>query len=180
MSMLGTSLLNEISGQYSGQPTNEIMDELRDQVIASLGQTGDRYEARDGMEMGLVAINTRTRKVQFTGAMHNLYTFQKGELVVIRGDRMPVGIHSESSMLFKAHHLKLERGDTLYLFSDGYADQFGGPERKKYGTARLKALLTRLQQNIMHDQKEAIKKEYELWKGDQEQIDDVLMIGIKL
>lgn len=180
MSMLGISLLNEISGQYSGQPINEIMDELRDQVIASLGQTGDKYEARDGMEMGLVAINPRTREIQFTGAMHNLYTFRKGELVVIRGDRMPVGIHSEGSTLFSSHKLKLDRGDALYMFSDGYADQFGGKYRKKYGSARLKTLLTQLQQNIMHDQKEAIKKEFDQWKGDQEQIDDVLMIGIKL
>ena len=180
MSMLGISLLNEISGQYSGQPTHEIMDELRDQVIASLGQTGDRYEAKDGMEMALVAINTKTREVQFTGAMQNLYTFQKGELLVIKGDRMPVGIHSEGSTLFTSHKLTLERGDTLYLFTDGYPDQFGGKDRKKFGSARLKALLTKLQNNIMHDQKEAIKKEFDQWKGDQEQIDDVLMIGIKL
>ncbi|MCK4745765.1 MAG: SpoIIE family protein phosphatase, partial [Bacteroidales bacterium] len=117
MSMLGISLLNEISSKYSGHPTNEIMDELRDQVIASLGQTGDRNEAKDGLEMGLVAINTQTREVQFTGAMHNLHTFQKGELVVIKGDRMPVGIHSEGSTLFSAHSLKLNRGDTLYLYS---------------------------------------------------------------
>jgi len=180
MSMLGISLLNEISGQYSGQPTHEIMDELRDQVISSLGQTGDRYEAKDGLEMGLVAINTKTREIQFTGAMHNLYTFQKGELVVIKGDRMPVGIHSEGNSLFTSHKLTLERGDSLYLFSDGYADQFGGKDRKKFGSARLKALLTQLQQNIMHDQKEALKKEFYEWKGKQEQIDDVLMIGIKL
>lgn len=180
MSMLGISLLNEISSQYSGQPTHEIMDELRDQVITSLGQTGDRYEAKDGLEMGLVAINTKTREIQFTGAMHNLYTFQKGELVVIKGDRMPVGIHSEGSSLFTSHKLTLERGDSLYLFSDGYADQFGGKDRKKFGSARLKALLTQLQQNIMHDQKEALKKEFYEWKGKQEQIDDVLMIGIKL
>ena len=180
MSMLGISLLNEISSKYSGRPTNEIMDELRDQVIASLGQTGDKYEAKDGMEMGLVAINTKTRELHFTGAMQNLYTFQKGELVVIKGDRMPVGIHSEGSTLFTSHKLKLDRGDALYMFSDGYADQFGGEQRKKYGSARLKCLLSDLQKNIMHDQKEALKKEFYQWKGDQEQIDDVLMIGIKL
>jgi serine phosphatase RsbU (regulator of sigma subunit) len=180
MSMLGISLLNEISGQYSGQPTNEIMDELRDQVISSLGQTGDKYEARDGMEMGLIAINTRTREVQFTGAMHNLVTFQKGKMVIIKGDRMPVGIHAESSTLFSVTNLKLDRGDTLYLFSDGYADQFGGEQRKKYGSVRLKSLLKKLQNNIMHDQKEALTKEFETWKGEEEQIDDVLMVGIKL
>ncbi len=180
MSMLGISLLNEISSKYGDQPTNELMDELRDQLIEALGQTGDRYEARDGIEMGLVAINTKTREIQFTGANHHLYTFQKGELVVIKGDRMPVGIHAMSSTLFTSHSLKLNRGDSLYLFSDGYVDQFGGEHRKKYGSARLKTLLADLQQNIMHDQKEALEKEFDDWKGDHEQIDDVLMIGIKL
>ncbi len=180
MSMLGISLLNEISSKYGDQPTNELMDELRDQLIAALGQTGDKYEARDGMEMALVAINTKTREVQFTGANHHLYTFQKGKQVIIKGDPMPVGIHAMSSTLFSAHSLKLGRGDSLYLFSDGYADQFGGEGRKKFGSARLKTLLKEIQQNIMHDQKEALEKEFDDWKGKQEQIDDVLMIGIKL
>jgi len=180
MSMLGISLLNEISSKYGDQPTNELMDELRDQLIAALGQTGDKYEARDGIEMSLVAINTLSREVQFTGANQHLYTFQKGELVVIRGDRMPVGIHAMSGKLFSSHSMKLNRGDSLYMFSDGYADQFGGENRKKYGSPRLKTLLTDLQQNIMHDQKEDIEKEFDNWKGKQEQIDDVLMIGIKL
>jgi serine phosphatase RsbU (regulator of sigma subunit) len=156
------------------------MDELRDQLIAALGQTGDRYEARDGMEMGLVAINTETREIHFTGANHHLYTFQKGELVVIKGDPMPVGIHAMSSTLFSTHSLQLKRGDSLYMFSDGYSDQFGGGKRKKFGRARLKALLTKIQQNIMLDQKEVLEKEFDMWKGDEEQIDDVLILGIKL
>lgn len=156
------------------------MDELRDQVITALGQTGDKYEARDGMDMGLLAINTKTREIQFTGANQHLYTYQKGELVVSRGDPMPVGIHSGGGILFKSHTLKLERGDSIYLFTDGYRDQFGGEQRKRFGSVRLKALLTELQSNIMLDQREALIKAYDDWKGDEEQIDDVLMIGIKL
>ncbi|MDF1575456.1 MAG: SpoIIE family protein phosphatase [Bacteroidales bacterium] len=180
MSMLGISLLNEISSKFTDSPTNEIMDELRDLVIAALGQTGDRYETKDGIEMSLVAINTKTREVQFTGANHNLYTFQKGELVILKGDRMPVGIHSESSTLFSVSNLRLNRGDTLYMLSDGFIDQFGGKHRKKYGTQRFKTLLSQLQNSIMLDQKAAVEKAYEEWKGVNEQIDDVLMIGIKL
>jgi serine phosphatase RsbU (regulator of sigma subunit) len=180
MSMLGISLLNEVSSTYGDRPTNEIMDEVRDQLIAALGQTGDKYEAKDGMDMALVAINTTNRTIQFTGANQHLYTFQDGELVVIKGDPMPVGIHAQSSTLFTAHSLQMKRGDTMYLFSDGYADQFGGEKRKKFGTAQLKTLLTDLQRNIMHDQKEALVKEFDKWKGQEEQIDDVLMIGIKL
>ena len=156
------------------------MDELRDRLIAALGQTGDIYETKDGIEMSLVAINTNTREVQYTGANHNLYTFQKGELTVIKGDPMPVGIHAESSTLFSATSIRLTRGDTLYMLSDGFIDQFGGKNRKKYGTQRFKALLAQMQKSIMLDQKSAIENAYENWKADHEQIDDVLVIGIKL
>ncbi len=180
MSMLGISLLNETSGKFKDLSTHIIMDELRDQVIAALGQTGEKYEARDGIEMSLVSIHTGTREVQFTGAGQDLYTFHKGKLNVIRGDRMPVGIHSEAGQPFSSHTIQLNRGDTLYLFTDGYPDQFGGRDRKKYGTARVKKLLSGIQTSIMHDQKEAVKSAYDTWKGDHEQIDDVLMIGIKL
>jgi serine phosphatase RsbU (regulator of sigma subunit) len=180
MSMLGISLLNEISGKGNVLSTDEIMDELRDQLIAALGQSGEMYEARDGIEMSLVALNTRNREVQFTGANQDIYTFLKGEMVVIKGDRMPVGIHSEGGKPFSAQTFKLNRGDTLYMLTDGYPDQFGGPKRKKYGTLRLKSLLTGLQTSIMHDQKAAVEKEFDTWKGDHEQIDDVLMIGIQV
>jgi len=180
MSMLGISLLNEISGKFNELPTNEIMDELRDQLIAALGQTGDMHEARDGIEMYLVAIDVKKREIQFTGANQDLYTFQQGELVVVKGDRMPVGISSEGGKPFSAHTLKLNRGDTLYMFTDGYPDQFGSPQRKKYGSSKLKSLLTKMQNSIMHDQRATVEKVYITWKGDHEQIDDVLMIGIQL
>jgi len=180
LSMLGISLLNEISSKFTDNPTNEIIDELRDRLIAALGQTGDIYETKDGIEMSLVAINTSTREVQYTGANHNLYTFQKGELVVIKGDPMPVGIHAESSTLFSSTSISLNRGDTLYMLSDGFIDQFGGKNRKKYGTQRFKTLLAQMQKSIMLDQKTTIEKAYANWKADHEQIDDVLVIGIKL
>ncbi len=113
MSMLGISLLNEVSSTYGDRPTNEIMDEVRDQLIAALGQTGDKYEAKDGMDMALVAINTTTRMVQFTGANQHLYTFQDDQLVVIKGDPMPVGIHAQSSTLFSSHSLLIKRVDSI-------------------------------------------------------------------
>lgn len=180
MSMLGISLLNEISGKFNELPTNEIMDELRDQLIVALGQTGEMHEARDGIEMILLAIDGKNREVQFTGAKQDLYTFQKGKLVVVKGDRMPVGISSEGGKPFSVHTLKLNRGDTLYMFTDGYPDQFGGPQRKKYGSVRLKTLLKEMQNSIMHDQQATVEKEYVAWKRDHEQIDDVLMVGIQV
>jgi serine phosphatase RsbU (regulator of sigma subunit) len=93
---------------------------------------------------------------------------------------MPVGIHAESSTLFSATSIQLTRGDTLYMLSDGFIDQFGGKNRKKYGTQRFKTLLAQMQKSIMLDQKTAIEKAYENWKAGHEQIDDVLVIGIKV
>jgi len=180
MSMLGISLLNEIAGKFKDIPTDEIMGELRDQMIAALRQTGEMDEAKDGIEMSLVAINTKSRQVQFTGASQDLYMFQKGEPVIVKGDRMPVGIHCEGVKPFKASTHQLNRGDTLYLLTDGYPDQFGGPKRKKFGSSRLKSLLPELQTSIMNDQKATVEKVYNTWKGENEQIDDVLMIGIQL
>jgi serine phosphatase RsbU (regulator of sigma subunit) len=138
------------------------------------------YETRDGIEMSLVAINTQSREIHFTGARRDLYTFQKGELVIVKGDKMPVGIHSEGGKPFSAQKLVLNRGDTFYMFTDGYPDQFGGPHRKKFGSIRLKKLLTDMQTSIMYDQHTIIKDAYDKWKGGFEQIDDVLMMGIQL
>jgi len=180
MSMLGVSLLNEISHKYTHHPTNELMDELRDHVMTSLRQTGGEGETRDGMDMGLLAINMLTLEVEFTGAHHNLYIFRKGVLEEIKGDRMPVGIHARASSLFTAHRFQLKRGDSLYLFSDGFPDQFGGEKGKKYGYRRLRELLGSLQNLIMNDQLNAIGDEFDRWKGDEDQVDDVLLIGIKL
>ena len=98
----------------------------------------------------------------------------------IKGDRMPVGIHSKASTLFTAHEIQLSRGDAIYLFSDGFPDQFGGEKMKKYGYPRLKTFLGSLQNMIMHDQLSAVSEEFDRWKGDEEQVDDVLMIGIKI
>jgi serine phosphatase RsbU (regulator of sigma subunit) len=99
---------------------------------------------------------------------------------VVKGDRMPVGIHYEAGTPFTFQKLKLGRGDAMYLFSDGFPDQFGGESRKKFGTRRLKQLLTELQPRIMLDQQSALEETFDQWKGSQEQIDDVLMVGIKL
>jgi serine phosphatase RsbU (regulator of sigma subunit) len=101
-------------------------------------------------------------------------------MIKVKGDQMPVGIHSEAGTPFTSQSLKLDRGDALYLFSDGFPDQFGGEYRKKFGTPRLKKLLTELQPRIMLDQRSALEEAFDKWKGSEEQIDDVLMVGIKL
>lgn len=180
MSMLGISLLNEISNKYSSSDTKELLDELRDQVIASLKQTGEADEAKDGMDMSLVILNSKSREIQFSGANHTLYVFHKNELIQLKGDRMPVGIHTSSNKLFQSFNMKLNRGDTIYMFSDGFPDQFGGENDKKFGYPRFKKLLTDIQDMIMHDQKKALSEAFHSWKGDREQIDDILIVGIKI
>ncbi|MFC2129642.1 PP2C family protein-serine/threonine phosphatase, partial [Bacteroidota bacterium] len=180
MSMLGISLLTEISNKINPFTTDEIMNELREQVILSLKQTGEADEAKDGMDMALVNLDTKTLELQFTGAQLNLYLFQNGELEEIKGDRMPVGIHSRAGKKFQAQKIQLQKGDTFYMTSDGYPDQFGGDLEKKFGYKRLRTLLTEMQDMIMHDQKRAMSEEFDRWKGNIEQIDDVLVIGIKV
>lgn len=180
MSVLGVSLLSEIVSNSLHTSTNEIMNELRDRIITSLKQKGESDEAKDGVDMSLIKLNMKNHKLEFTGAHQNLYLFQEGVLKEIKGDRMPVGIHTKASKLFKLNTIQLRKGDTIYVLSDGFVDQFGGPNGKKYGIRKLRTFLTDIQDMIMLDQLRALSEKFETWQGEQDQIDDVLVIGIRI
>jgi serine phosphatase RsbU (regulator of sigma subunit) len=187
MSMLGSSLLNEILNSAAALHANEILDELRDHVILSLRQTGKPGEAKDGMDMSLTIIDFKNRQLQFTGANSNLIHVRKGVLTELKGDRMPIGISSSAGKPFQKHDLALSKGDTIYMFSDGFPDQFGGPEGKKFLKSRLKELLLSLQDKIMHEQREILDRTLFDWmnpaEGKQkafEQVDDILVIGVRI
>ncbi|MEX0987469.1 MAG: SpoIIE family protein phosphatase [Bacteroidales bacterium] len=180
MSMLGISLLTEITKKEEDLDTGEIMNELRERVIIALKQTGELEEAKDGMDLALISLNTKTLELQFTGAQLNLYLFHEGEFRELKGNRMPVGIHTKASKMFTTESFRLSRGDTIYLFSDGYPDQFGGEKGKKFGYKQFRKKLFEIQDLIMHDQKNELTSSFDNWKGDFEQVDDVLVIGIKV
>jgi ligand-binding sensor domain-containing protein/serine phosphatase RsbU (regulator of sigma subunit) len=186
MSMLGITLLRETVNKTDQPKANLILNELRDQVILSLRQTGKVEEAKDGMDISLCILNKETMSLQYAGANNRLYLIREGELIEIIGDGMPIGISSKAAKSFTNHEMKVHKDDSLYMFSDGYADQFGGEKRKKFMSKRLKQLLIEIQDNIMLEQKEILEQTINNWMGktgshpEVVQIDDMIVMGIKL
>jgi phosphoserine phosphatase RsbU/P len=180
MSILGVSFLNEIVNKAVTVRANEILNQLTGQVIKSLHQTGKKDEARDGMEMAICIIDYSKQKLQFSGACRPLYLIRDNELKEFKGDLMPIGIYEKEDQSFTNIEIFFKKGDIIYLFTDGYVDQFGGPDRKKFRTENLKKLLIEIHNMPMKEQKKSLEKRYEEWRGENDQVDDILMVGIKM
>ena len=178
MSMLGMALMNEIVSKHPSIDPDNLLNELRSQIIETLHQQGDPGAAKDGMDMVICKIDSQKRQLLFAGANNPLYHVRKGELTEYKTDKMPVSIHIVMQP-FTNHKIDLEPGDNIYIFSDGYADQFGGPHGKKFKYRPLKELLVSLSGMEMHEQGLQLDREFENWKGDLDQIDDVVVIGMK-
>lgn len=178
MSMFGMALLNQIVGRQQVHCPAVILDRLRQQVIASFQQT-EISEIKDGMDISVVSIHPPSCTLEFAGAFNPLYLVSKGELQVVPADAMPISI-GEVDRPYKNHSLSYRPGDCLYLGSDGYASQFGGPFDKKIKTSGLKKLMVEYAPLSMEAQKQAFAQYFEDWKGRAEQIDDVLLLGIRL
>jgi len=180
MSMLGYAFLDEIVNTKKIENAATILDLLRNEIIITLKQKGSAGEARDGMDISIVILDTNTGMIDFAGANNPLYLIRNGKLAKILGDRMPIGIHFTTITPFKNQTLKVFKGDRLYLFSDGYADQFGGPKGKKFMYKPFQDLLLRNYHKPMDGQKEILETTFKSWKGDREQVDDVLVIGMAI
>jgi len=180
MSILGMSVLNEIVNYQDKARTGEILDELRRQIIKALGQTGHRDEAREGMEMALCAVDFEKHIIQFSGASRPLFMASRGELKVINGDRMPIGIYDAEQQNFTSREVFFEEGDIIYLFTDGYVDQIGGLDRKTFRSVRLRKLLSEINTRPLQDQKDILREEHEVWRAGREQIDDIMVLGVRL
>ncbi len=180
MSIMGINFLNEIVNKAEEPKANEILDELRAHLIKSLGQTGQRDEARDGMEMALCVIDIDRGRLQFSGAFRPMYLISDGELKVVNGDRMPIGIYNEELLPFTSKELSFKENDLIYLFTDGYVDQIGGLDRKTFKSKKFKELLKEVCHKPMQEQRAILREEHEIWRSGQEQIDDILILGAKL
>lgn len=178
MSMLGVSLLNEIILNRRITQPDLVLNILRDYIIQSLKQVVQTSGVKDGMDMCVCLIDFKNNKMQFAGANNPLWMFVDGELKEIKGDKMPVAIH-DTMRPFTNHVVDLKKGDTFYIFSDGYADQFGGPQQKKLLNKNFKALLQNLQDLPMLKQGARIDEFFEDWRKELDQIDDVCVIGIR-
>ena len=178
MSMLGISFLNEIVNKTEDISPDEILNQLRKSIIKALKQAGKEGESRDGMDISLLAFNKSKKEVKFAGANNPLYHFRNNELQEYKGSKMPIGIyeHMES---FTCKTFEIIEGDTVYLFSDGYADQFGGPKMKKFMYSNFKKLLLDIQPKSMCEQFVILNRTMEEWRGSKEQVDDIVVIGIR-
>ncbi len=183
MSMINTSLLNEALNEGNVHP-NEILNHARKGIIRSLKQKGEVGEQKDGMDVALVSLklNGENSELQYSGANNSMYIIRKNEnptLEEIDPDPMPVAI-SDRTHDFKNNIIELHKGDSFYIFTDGYADQFGGPKGKKFKYLQFKNLLLSIQNKTMMEQHDILKKTMDEWKGTLEQIDDILVIGVRV
>ena len=179
MSMLGGAFLNEIIRKDEITQANQVLNLLREEIKTSLHQTGKKGEQKDGMDMAICVINTQTNELQYAGAHNPLILVRKGELIEYKADRMPIGIYRKEKE-FTNHTFKLENNDKLYVYSDGFADQIGEQNRKKYKSRKLKAFIRANAHLPMSEQKKLLETEFENWKGNLKQIDDMVMIGIEI
>ncbi len=179
MSMLGVSFLNEIVNQQHIVQSDEILNHLREKVKETLGQTGEANTNKDGMDMGLMVIDFNNMKVQFSGAYNPLFLYRKGELMETKATRNPIAVHIKEKP-FEQTVIDIQKGDTLYVFSDGFPDQFGGDKEKKYSTKRFKEYLGSIQKHPMETQKVMLDLEIEKWMENTSQVDDIIILGIKI
>ena len=177
MSMLGVSFLNEIVTKNHEVAANEILNKLRVSVKNTLSQSGAENDTKDGMDMALCVIDYDTMIMQFAGAYNPLYLIRDKELIQYKADRMPIGSHLVEKESFTNHTIQLIKDDVFYLFSDGYIDQFGGVKESKFSSKAFRKLLLSVHEKTMPEQKTILEQNFNIWKGELNQIDDVLVIG---
>jgi tetratricopeptide (TPR) repeat protein len=180
MSMLGIAFLNEIVNKTATARSHEILGQLRNNIMSSLHQTGREDEAKDGMDIALIIINLESKMLQYSGAHNSLYIIRDKKLREVKADKMPIGISARYDKPFSNHKIQLQKNDMLYIFSDGYMDQFGGEHKKKFGARRFRELLLEIHLKQLGEQKNILEKSFAGWKGKYDQIDDILVMGIRV
>ena len=180
MSMLGITLLDEIVNKKNITDTAEILNQMREAVIKSLKQRGVRGETQDGMDIALCSINEKTLEAQFSGAYNPLYVIRNDEMVRYKGNRMPIGIYYKKANQFTSQKIQLEQNDHIYLFTDGYIDQFNEYTGEKLMTKNFKKYLLKSQHLPMAGQRKYLEEKFTDWKGKIDQVDDILVLGLKV
>ena len=179
MSMLGVAFLDEIVNRDHITNPDSILNRLRGKVIEALQQQGISGEAKDGMDIVVITVDQNEYKLMYAGAYNPLIMIRNGELSEFRADRMPIAIF-DSMRDFRSHEIKIQKGDLFYFSSDGYEDQFGGPEGKKFKSRQFKELLLKVWDKPMDEQKDIIIRTFDDWKGEMNQVDDIVVIGVRI
>ena len=203
LSMLGITLLNEIIRRNDLSETSAVLDHLRSQIKSSLRQKGRYFENKDGMDFAICAIDNDSMKMQFSGAnnpvyiirktnsskeeypenirvkIHKLEEYSDYHLIEIKPDRQPIGSYIKE-FPFTNMECQLQKDDTIFLFSDGYYDQFNGETGKKFNNGRFRKLLISIADKKLNEQQELLTKTFTDWKLKREQVDDVLVLGVRI
>ncbi len=179
ISLIGYFLLNDIVNTQEIHDSGLILDSLNRGVEKTLRQDIDAT-TRDGMDIALCRIDKSQQELQYAGAHRPLYRVRKGELLQIKGDKFPIGGGQYKNRLaFQAHNLGIQKGDAIYVFSDGLPDQFGGEEGRKFSPKQIREIVVEYHAKPMKEVGNIFRNQFETWKGKRKQIDDVLIIGIK-
>jgi len=180
VSMLGISLLNEIVNKNYKSPTGELLDQLSQKVKLSLHQQGtDLEDIREGMDIVFCKLDKDTLEIEYSTANNPIYVVRGTELIELKGNRSPIGYYSKK-INFKTEKAQLQKGDTIYMFSDGYADQLGGDQHKKFLSKRFKNLLVEIDNKPLGERREILHQKHIQWRGKYSQVDDIIVMGVKL
>jgi serine phosphatase RsbU (regulator of sigma subunit) len=183
MSMLGISFLNEIVNRiviYNEKiKPHEVLNELTNYITGTLTFNDHKENVKDGIDMGICIYNHANSLLYYAGARRPLYHMRDTKLTTYKGDRLTVGYNFNRQSNFTTHRIEIKEGDIIYLFSDGYIDQIGEKSKKTFRTQRFKNLLKSIYAHPMEEQQKMLEDTFNKWKGKEEQIDDVLVIGVK-
>lgn len=179
MSMIGNDQLNHIVIEKGMTDPSIILNELNKAIKRALKQTEQESETRDGMDIALLAIDLPNKKLQFAGANRPLILVRDRHLMETRADKVAIGGRTSDDYRFTGHEVELQANDSIYIFSDGYADQFGGVTGKKFMTKNFKELLVRIHELPVSEQEKMLEVTMDQWRNDLEQVDDILVIGIR-
>jgi serine phosphatase RsbU (regulator of sigma subunit) len=177
VSVVCNNALNQSVKEFGITQPNLILEKTRELVVETFSESIEKVQ--DGMDLALCSLNLKTNILQYSGANNPLWLIRDGELIETKGDKHHVG-KCDLMPNFTNHKIQLQKEDVIYIFSDGYVDQFGGPKGKKLMSAKFKQLLLSIQSKTMEEQKEIIQTNFNQWKGKLEQVDDVCVIGVKI
>ncbi|HET6992623.1 MAG TPA: SpoIIE family protein phosphatase, partial [Bacteroidia bacterium] len=182
MTFVAYDLFNEAVSEHGISEPSAILNRMRKGISRMLRQKGESYtDVKDGMDVCICKLNAEKNLLRYAGAFRPLWIFRNGSCMEIIADKFPVSADETNEAIpFTQHEIPLSPGDVIYMFTDGYADQFGGPKGKKFKVSKLKELLVQIHKLPMNEQHDQLEKTFAEWKGNLEQLDDVLVIGIRV
>jgi len=180
VSIVCSNLLTQAVNEHGFSEPNDILNDVNARLSVTLRQRLDESKVRDGMDIALCSLNVSTGVLQFAGAFNPAWIFREGELIELKADKFPVGnFEDEALRKFVRQEIQLQKGDRIYVFSDGYSDQFGGQQGKKYKRTQFVEFIRKIQSYPVQEHRGLLEREHLAWRGSIEQIDDIVVMGVE-